>query len=48
VIDPIDLSYSSMSRASKKDALSLLDLKLHILSKGCRFDIHERKPYPPK
>ena len=47
VIDPIDLSYSSMSRASKKDALSLLDLKLHILSKGCRFDIHERKPYPP-
>ncbi|MGK0398698.1 MAG: cyanophycinase [Gammaproteobacteria bacterium] len=48
VIDPIDLSYSSMSKASKKDALSLLDLKLHILSKGCRFDIQERKPYPPK
>ena len=48
VIDPIDLSYSSMSDASKKDALSLLDLKLHILSKGCRFNIQERKPYPPK
>jgi cyanophycinase len=48
VIDPIDLSYSSMSKASKKDALSLLDLKLHILSKGCRFNIQERKPYPPK
>jgi len=39
IIDPIHLSYSSMSKASKKDALSLLDLKLHILSKGCSFDI---------
>lgn len=47
IIDPIDLSYSSMSRASKKEALSLLDLKLHILSKGCRFNIHDRKPFPP-
>ncbi len=47
IIDPVDLSYSSMSSASKKDALSLLDLKLHLLSKGCRFDIHQRKPYPP-
>lgn len=47
VIDPIDLSYSSMGRASKKDALSLLDLKLHILSKGCHFDIPARKPFPP-
>lgn len=48
VIDPIDLTYSSMSSAGKKEALSLLDLKLHILSKGCTFDIPERKPYPPK
>jgi cyanophycinase len=48
VIDPVHLSYSSMSKASKKDALSMLDLKLHVLSKGCTFDIVERKPYPPK
>lgn len=48
VIDPMHLSYSSMSKASKKEALSLLDLKLHILSKGCRFDIHKRKPFPPR
>ena len=47
IIDPVDLSYSSMSRASKEESLSLLDLKLHILSKGCRFDIHDRKPFPP-
>ncbi|MEH6357643.1 MAG: cyanophycinase [Pseudomonadales bacterium] len=48
VVDPIDLSYSSMSQATKDEALSLLDLKMHILSEGCRFDIVERKPYPPK
>ncbi|MDH3389538.1 MAG: cyanophycinase [Gammaproteobacteria bacterium] len=48
IIDPEHLSYSSMDRAKKNESLSLLDLKLHILSKGCRFDIHERKPYPPK
>lgn len=48
VIDPINLSYSSMSKASKREALSMLDLKLHILSKGCTFDIDNRKPYPPK
>ncbi|MCP4392031.1 MAG: cyanophycinase [Gammaproteobacteria bacterium] len=48
IIDPEHLSYSSMDRARKNESLSLLDLKLHILSKGCRFDIYERKPYPPK
>ena len=48
IIDPEHLSYSSMDRAKKNESLSLLDLKLHILSRGCRFDIHERKPYPPK
>lgn len=48
IIDPEHLSYSSMDRARKNEALSLLDLKLHILARGCHFDIHERKPYPPK
>lgn len=48
VVDPSELTYSSMSQAGKQDSLSLLDLKMHILSKGCRFDISERKPYPPE
>ncbi|MEM7562046.1 MAG: cyanophycinase [Pseudomonadota bacterium] len=48
IIDPEDLSYSSMDRARKNESLSLLDLRLHILARGCRFDIHERKPSPPK
>lgn len=48
IIDPEHLSYSSMDRARKNESLSLHDLKLHILSRGCHFDIYERKPYPPK
>ncbi len=48
IIDPEHLSYSSMDRAKKNESLSLHDMKLHILSRGCTFDIHERKPYPPK
>jgi len=48
IIDPVDLSYSSMSKATKKEALSMLDLKLHILSAGCTFDIQTRKPSPPE
>ena len=48
IIDPENLSYSSMDRAKKNESLSLLDLKLHILSRGCHFDIRARKPYPPK
>ena len=48
IIDPEHLSYSSMDRAKKNESLSLHDLKLHVLSRGCHFDIHERKPYPPK
>ena len=47
IIDPEDLSYSSMDRARRNEALSLHNLKLHILSRGSRFDIHERKPFPP-
>ena len=45
VVDPSTLTYSSMSNAGKEDALSLLDLKLHILSKGCSYDISERKAF---
>lgn len=42
VIDPSDIDYSSMADASPGDALTLLNLKLHILAAGSRFDITER------
>lgn len=48
VVDPSTLTYSSMSEAAKTDALSLLDLKLHILSKGCSYHIADRIAYSAK
>lgn len=47
IIDPSDMTYSSMSEAVLNQTLSLLDLKLHVLSAGCKFDISERKAFPP-
>lgn len=42
IIDPTDLSYSSMDRARRDDPVSLIDVKLHILISGGRFDIASR------
>ena len=43
VIDPSNLSYSSMDRARRGDPVSLIDVKLHILISGGRFEIHSRQ-----
>jgi cyanophycinase len=45
VVDPSDIEYSSMAEARTGDALTLLNLKVHILASGGRFDISERKAY---
>lgn len=45
VIDPTDLSYSSMDRARRGEPVSLIDVKLHILVSGGRFDITSRKAH---
>ncbi|MFC4699534.1 cyanophycinase [Glaciecola siphonariae] len=45
VVDPSDIEYSSMAEARTGDALTLLNVKLHILASGGRFDISERKAY---
>jgi cyanophycinase len=45
LIDPKDLSYSSMDRARRGDPVSLIDVKLHILVSGGRFDIATRKAH---
>lgn len=42
IIDPTNLSYSSMDRARRGDPVSLVDVKLHILIAGGRFDIESR------
>ena len=43
IIDPTKLSYSSMDRARRGDPVSLIDVKLHILIAGGRFEIGTRK-----
>ncbi len=45
VVDPSNIEYSSMAEARTGDALTLLNLKVHILSSGARYDISERKAY---
>jgi len=42
LIDPTDLSYSSMDSARRGDPVSLIGVKLHILVSGGRFDIATR------
>jgi len=43
VIDPTELSYSSMDRARRGEPVSLIGIKLHILVGGGRFDIASRR-----
>ncbi len=43
VIDPTDLSYSSMDRARRGEPVSLIGVKLHILVAGGRFDVATRE-----
>jgi cyanophycinase len=43
IIDPTSLSYSSMDRARRGQPVSLIDVKLHILIAGGRFEIESRK-----
>jgi len=45
VIDPTDISYSSMDRARRGEPVSLIGVKLHILVAGGRFDIASREAY---
>ncbi len=43
IIDPTNLSYSSMDRARRGDPVSLIGVKLHILIAGGRFEIGTRE-----
>jgi len=46
VIDPTDLSYSSMDRAQRGEPVSLIGVRLHILVAGGRFNIVSREAAP--
>ncbi len=42
VIDPSQLRHSSMSRVRRAQAVTLTDLRLHVLAEGARFDLESR------
>ncbi|WP_299876646.1 cyanophycinase [uncultured Cocleimonas sp.] len=46
VIDPSELQYSSMAEASRGDSLTLLGIKMHILSEGASYNIETREAQP--
>ena len=43
IIDPTDLSYSSMDKAKRGEPVSLIGVKLHILVAGGRYDVASRE-----
>lgn len=47
VVDASGLTHSSMWEASPGQALSLLGLKVDVMSEGCRYDLQGRQAYPP-
>ncbi len=47
VVDASGLTHSSMWEASRGQALSLLGLKVDVMSEGCRYDLTGRHAYPP-
>jgi cyanophycinase len=48
VIDASQLTHSSMWDAKPGEALSLIGLRLDVLSEGCRYDLKARIGYPPQ
>jgi cyanophycinase len=47
VLDPSDLSHSSMSSAKRRQAVFLIGLRLHTLTEGATYDLRARTATPP-
>jgi len=47
IVDPTDLKYSSMAEAYEGDTVTMLGLKLHMLSSGSSYDLNTREAFPP-
>ncbi len=47
VVDASGLTHSSMWEAKPGQALSLLGLRVDVMSEGCRYDLEGRQAYPP-
>ena len=47
VVDAGQITHSSMWNAKAGQALSLLGLRVDVMGEGCRYDLRERRAYPP-
>jgi cyanophycinase len=47
IVDPTGLQYSSMAEARTGDTVTMLGLKLHMLSAGSSYDLSTREAFPP-
>jgi cyanophycinase len=48
VVDGTDVTYCNLAEARQECALSMHDVRVHVLSSGDGFDLKARKPLPPK
>ena len=48
VVDGTDVTYCNLAEARAECALSMHDVRVHVLSSGDGFDLKARKPLPPK
>lgn len=44
VLDGTEVTYSNIAQEALKKTLSIYDVRIHVLSQGDRFDLHERRP----
>jgi cyanophycinase len=48
VVDGADVSYCNVAEAQQERALSMHDVRVHVLSEGDRFDLEQRRPSPSR
>ena len=48
VVDGTDVTYCNLAEARAECALSMHDVRVHVLSDGDGFDLKARKPLTPK
>lgn len=48
VVDGTDVSYCNVAEAQAERALSMHDVRVHVLSAGDGFDLKSRRPLPPR
>ena len=47
IVDASELTHSSRAHAGSGEALSLLDIRMHVLAEGCKYDMKTRKATMP-